>query len=268
MKKLSVKFNLRDVLTRKFKKNQPEMRESAIINKNTEFSVKEAYKTLRTNIMFSLTNDGKSKSVVITSAIPGDGKTTTAINLATTFSQIGSKILLIDCDLRKPKIHTYLDVDNKNGLSGVLSGFVKLENAITRTEYGFDCITAGSIPPNPSELISSPALEKIIEELKDQYDYIFIDTPPVTVVSDTLTVSSLSDGVLMVARSKYTPKSLIKQSIASMKFTNSKIIGIVINGVDMKDRAYGSHKGKYYARSRYGGYGYHYYYVNEHNTKK
>lgn len=263
--KLSIKSIIRS------KRRQPDMRENAVIDKNTEFSIKEAYKTLRTNIMFSLTNDGKSKIIVVTSAVPGEGKSTTVLNLAITFSQIGSRVLVIDGDLRKPKIHKYLNIENNKGLSGVLGGFAKANESIIKTEYGFDCITAGSVPPNPSELIGSSALIEMLNELKDKYDYIFIDSPPVTVVSDTLTVAAISDGVLLVARANFTPKSLLKQSINNIKITKAKIIGVVVNAVDTKKRAYGVYKGKYYSRGRYGGYGkygYHYYYYNSDRKTK
>lgn len=244
-------------------KKDNKKRESAVISKQSEFSAKEAYKTLRTNILFSLKNDGEPKVVVITSAIPGDGKTTTALNIAVTFSQIGSRVLLIDGDLRKPKIHSYLNVENNEGLSGVLGGFVTSEKVIMKTQLGFDCITAGSVPPNPSELISSAAFIDMINNLKNKYDYIFIDSPPVSIVSDTLTISSISDGVLLIARSKYTPKSMLSQAIDSIKFTNSKIIGIVLNGVDETKRRYGVFKGKHYSKYGYGAYGrYGYYYYN------
>ncbi|MBQ2897843.1 MAG: CpsD/CapB family tyrosine-protein kinase [Clostridia bacterium] len=270
MKKQNVKFNLRVLRKLKSVKKQKETTENVIVDKNTEFSTKEAYKTLRTNIMFSLKNDGKSKAVVVTSAIPSDGKTTTALNIASTFSQIGSKVILIDADLRKPKIHKYLEVDNNDGVSGILSGFAKTENTILKTKFGFDCITAGKVPPNPSELISSPVLANLIDELKESYDYIFIDSPPASIVSDALTISALSDGVLLVVRSKYTPKSLLNNAINSIKFTNSKIIGIVINGVEKSKSAYGVHKGKYYTRRKYGysRYNYYNYYAGDHQSNK
>lgn len=258
---LKKKLRLRSLSNKK--DDQFDIRGNAVINKNTDFSIKEAYKTLRTNIMFSLSNDGNNKILVVTSAVPGEGKSTTVINLAITFSQIGSKVLVIDGDLRKPKIHKYLEIDNNKGLSGVLGGFAKVEDAIVKTEYGFDCITAGSVPPNPSELISSQVLVDVLKDLNGKYDYVFIDSPPVTVVSDTLTVAAMSDGVLLVARSGYTPKSLLKQSINNIKITKAKVIGVVVNAVDTKKRAYGTYKGKYYSRGRYGGYskyGYHYYY--------
>lgn len=271
MKKQNKKLNLRSFLKLKAMKKKHEERESAIIDKRTKFSTKEAYKTLRTNIMFSLKNDGKPKTVVVTSAIPGDGKTTTALNMAITFSQIGSKVLLIDGDLRKPRIHKYLEIENNEGLSRILGGFSKVEDAIIKTKFGVDCITAGSVPPNPSELISSPAMSALIESLKEKYDYIFIDTPPVSIVSDTLTISALCDGVLVVVRAKYTPKSLLNQAINSIKFTNAKIIGIVLNGVNYAKSGYGVHNGKYYSRGKYGSYGkygYHYYYSNENRKTK
>ncbi len=271
MKKTDVKkrLNLRAIINKKIK--QPDERENAVIDKNTDFSIKEAYKTLRTNIMFSLANDGKNKIIVVTSAVPGEGKSTTILNLAITFSQIGSKVLVIDGDLRKPKIHKYLGISNNKGLSGILGGFAKVEETIVKTKYGFDCITAGSVPPNPSELIGSAMLVDILKELNEKYDYVFIDSPPVTVVSDTLTVAAMSDGVLLVARSNYTPKSLLKQSINNIKITKAKVIGVVVNAVDTKKRAYGTYKGKYYSRGRYGNYskyGYHYYYATQDRKTK
>ena len=270
MKKTDAKngFSIRTITSRK--KNQPNT-ENAVIDKNTEFGIKEAYKTLRTNIMFSLANDGKHKVIVVTSAVPGEGKSTTVLNLAITFSQIGSRVLVIDGDLRKPKIHKYLGIENNKGLSGILSGFIKIEDGVRKTEQGFDCITAGSIPPNPSELIGSPMLAKCLENLGEKYDYVFIDSPPVTVVSDTLTMAAMSDGVLLVARSNYTPKSLLKQSINNIKITKAKVIGVVVNAVDTKKRTYGAYKGKYYSRGRYGGYGkygYHYYYYSSDRITK
>ena len=272
MKKLNSKNKLDVRAILKKRKSQPDARDNAVIDKNTDFGIKESYKTLRTNIMFSLANDGKNKIIVVTSAVPGEGKSTTVLNLAITFSQIGSKVLVIDGDLRKPKIHKYLEVDNNKGLSGVLGGFAKIEEAIIKTQHGFDCITAGSIPPNPSELISSSMLVGVLNDIKEKYDYIFIDSPPVTIVSDTLTIAALSDGVLLVARAKYTPKSLLKQSINNIKITKAKVIGVVVNAVDTKKRAYGTYKGKYYSRGKYGSYskyGYHYYYgTSDRKTKE
>lgn len=271
MKKTNEKKNmgLKSLIAKR--KNRFEVRENAVIDKNTDFNIKEAYKTLRTNIMFSLANDGKNKILVVTSAVPGEGKSTTVLNLAITFSQIGSKVLVIDGDLRKPKIHKYMDINNNKGLSGVLGGFAKVDEVIIKTEFGFDCITAGSIPPNPSELIGSQMLVDILKDLNEKYDYVFIDSPPVTVVSDTLTIAAMSDGVLLVARSKYTPKSLLKQSINNIKITKAKIIGVVVNAIDTKKSAYRAYKGKYYSRGRYGGYskyGYHYYYYTSDKKTK
>lgn len=267
--KVSNKLSIKSFFGKR--KNQSDSCENAVIDKNTEFSIKEAYKTLRTNIMFSLSNDGKHKIIVVTSAVPGEGKSTTVLNLAITFSQIGSKVLVIDGDLRKPKIHKYLGIENTKGLSGVLGGFIEISDAVRKTEHGFDCITAGSIPPNPSELIGSPMLVKVLNDLGENYDYVFIDSPPVTVVSDTLTMAAMSDGVLLVARANYTPKSLLKQSINNIKITKARVIGVVVNAVDTRKRAYGTYKGKYYSRGRYGGYGkygYHYYYgTSDRKTK-
>lgn len=206
---------------------------SRILHAESAFVVKETYKTLRTNIMFALPNNDEEplgKVIVLTSAVPGEGKTTICLNTAITFAQTGAKVLLIDSDLRIPKIHKYFGIDGKTGFSDVLGGFANVQNVIVPIkEYNLDCIPGGQIPPNPAELLGSKTTANLLNELKQIYDYIIIDTPPVTVVADALALAPIASGVVLVAREKYTPNAAVREVIQSLKFANAKILGIVNN---------------------------------------
>ena len=175
---------------------------SSLLDKNTNFVITEAYKALRTNIIFTLSDNGnKCKKIIFTSASPGEGKTTTCLNLSIAFAQTGSKVLIIGADLRKPRIYRHLQIERKNGISDVLCGLIPLKAAIKHCDkYGIDCITAGQLPPNPVELLSSPKMGEVFDELSEIYDYIFVDTPPVTLVADATALSKFVDGVIVVVR--------------------------------------------------------------------
>lgn len=226
--------------------------EPAILTKNSSFTVKESYKTLRTNLMFSIgAQKDSAKVITVASSLPGEGKTTTAINLAITFSELGSKVLVIDCDLRKPKLHKYLKLKNTVGMSTILGGFDEYKNCVITTEYGFDCITAGRIPPNPSELLSSDAMVSTLDALRQDYDFIFADCPPVDIVSDIITVASNTDGVLYVVTPDKAFVSDVAEGVSKFKFCNIKILGMVANAVSVvPKRKYGK-KYEYYSKYRY-----------------
>ncbi len=228
-----------------------------LIGDETAFGIREAYKTTRTNIMYTLSSKEGCKVIIVTSSIPGEGKTLTSINTALTFAMTGAKVLLIDCDLRKSKIHKYMNVSNDTGLSSVLGGFAELNDCIKRDEErNLDYITTGHVPPNPLELLSSQKMIDVIEELKGKYDYIFIDTPPVNVVADTTAISSLADGILFVVRYKYTTQDMLYKAISSIEFVDAKILGFLLNDVDLANYTYA-------AKSKYGRYSYKsYYYYN------
>jgi len=248
-----------------FKKNSVKtadlvaLRKASVLADDTSFEIKEAYNSVRTNIMFSLPNDDKCKVIIITSPSPGEGKTTTAVNISITLALAGSKVLLVDADMRKPKIHTYMDVKNKTGLSGLLSNFTPLKEVVNHSsKYYLDFITAGIIPPNPTELLSSEEAHKTINGLKDHYDYIIIDTPPVNVVTDAVTLSKLADGLIIVTRQNVTTHQSIARAISNLEFADAKILGFILN--DSKKEAY--YKRNYYKKN-YGysyGYGYGYSY--------
>ena len=233
----------------------------SILSDESRFNIKEAYKTTRTNIMFSLNSTEGAKVVILTSSIPGEGKTLTALNTAVSFAMTGARVLLVDCDLRKAKIHKYMLTENKIGLSNVLGGFDKLEDAIrTSQKYGIDFITAGHTPPNPIELLSSEKMKKIVEELREKYDYIFLDTPPVNIVADTAAMSEMTDGVLFVVRHKYTTHDMIYKAVSSLEFVIAKILGFILNDVDLSSYTYtGKNKFKNYRYKNYYSYNSYYY---------
>ncbi len=219
-----------------------------ILNKDSDFIVQETYKTLRTNIMFALptTDDNKGKVIVFSSGIPGEGKTTVCINTAITFAQTGAKVLLIDADLRIPKFHKYFGINGKTGFSDVLGGFCKTEQTIVSIpEYNMDCIPAGQIPPNPAELLASQKTVSVLEELKEKYDYILIDTPPITVVTDALAISPASSGMVIVTMERKTSRSTLRETLKALEFANIKVLGLINNGAFSGDATYGKPFGKY-----------------------
>lgn len=218
-----------------------------ILGSKTSFATLEAYRSARTNIMFSLPDEGKCKNIVITSAMPGDGKTTTCINLAITFAKSGRKVLVVDCDMRCPRIHLYLSDSNEAGLSNVLAGLAELDEII-RNKEGIDFITAGHIPQNPAELLSSRKMEKLIETLSERYEYILFDTPPLAFVSDAVTFLKNISGVILIARQKYTVHHAIDAAISALTFANAKVLGFILNDADFEELNY---KKKRYGRGKY-----------------
>lgn len=236
--------------------------EKRIINSQTSFEIIEAYKAARTNIMFSLNSEKGCKKVVITSPTSGEGKTTTCINLACTFAETGAKVLIIDSDLRAPRLHKYLKLANEKGLSNILASFNTAEDCIIHTEReNLDCITSGPVPPNPVELVSMDTMKELVEVLEKKYDYIFIDTPPLNIVTEALILSKYATGVIVVTRQKYTMYKAVDRAINSLKFANAKVIGFIMNDVDDNKYVYGGYKvngGYRYGnkKSRYVRYGY------------
>ena len=234
-----------------------------ILNDKSDFDTVETYKTIRTNIMFSIPKTSKGKAIVITSASPGEGKTTTTINLAITFAQMGAKVILLDCDLRKARTHRYLGIERKDGVSNVLCGFTELDSTIKRNiRENLDCLTAGEIPPNPAELLGSAEFAELINTLRERYDYVFIDTPPITVVTDAMLAMENADGVVVVVRQDFTTFDLLDDTMDSVKKSGVKILGVVMLGSELQAKKYGYYRRagrKYGYRYRYGyKYGYRY----------
>lgn len=222
-----------------------------MINKDMPFTISEAYKAARTNIMFSLKDSKQSKSIIVTSANPGEGKSTTCVNFAISFAQMGAKVILLDMDMRKPRVHKYFGIRNRKGVSNILGGFSTIDSCVVHDdETGIDIITAGHIPPNPAELIASSETDIMLEKLTKEYDYVFIDTPPANVVTDTLLLSKKVTGVVMVARYKITNKDAFDRCVKTFEHAGVKMIGVVLNSVERN-----AYEGRYTYKS-YGRYGY------------
>lgn len=254
------------VKKRKDKKKHIHNENDRIINDTTDFDTVETYKAIRTNIMFSVPKQDKGKVIVVTSASPGEGKTTTSINLALIFAQMGVKVLLIDCDLRKPRVHRYMELERGIGVSNIICGYSEVENAIHRdVQEHLDVITAGDIPPNPAELFENQNFGKMIEHLQNEYDYIFVDTPPITVVTDAIVAMKNCTGAILVARQSVTITDLFSIAVAEAKKSKVKILGAIFH--DSKEK---QSKRNYYQRGKYGykyKYNYNYRYGDEVETK-
>lgn len=222
-----------------------------ILNKDTDFGTIEAYKSIRTNIMFSTPKQELGKVIAVTSSVPAEGKTTTAINLAVTFAQTGARILLIDCDLRRAKVHRYLHLERKEGVSNVVCGYSKLDEIIQRNvRENLDCITAGENSPNPSEILQADEFGKMIEELQGRYDYIFLDTPPITVVTDAAIVVKHCAGAVIVIRNELTRYDLLDTTVNELENTGCKILGAVVHG-GAKQKRYGYYGARSRAKNAY-----------------
>lgn len=217
------------------------------VDKTTNFQIKEAYKALRTNIQFSVADtENHCKRISVTSAHPREGKTITTINLAITLSQTEAKTLIIDCDMRRPKIHRYFSLESRVGLSNLLSGMCTIEEAIKDTSKpNLKVLPAGLIPPNPAELIASEAMKKLLDKLSESFDYILFDTPPVNVVSDALALTNIVDGTTIVVRSTYSTHPETKKVLTQFEYVGANVLGFVLN--DLSD---GNSTG-YYKKHRY-----------------
>ena len=227
-----------------------------LLSDSSAFSVKEAYKTLRTNVMFSLPGKG-SKCIGVISPERGDGKSSVTINLAISLSQINKKVIIVDCDLRLPTIASKLGIEAKPGLSNFLSGNQDIDQPLIKRsrEYDIDIIASGDIPPDPTVLIASKQMDTFIELLKKYYDYIILDFPPATIVSDAASLSRIVDGYLIVIRHNSSEYSKIKETLRQMDFADAKILGFVYNGkAEYK---------KYYKKGKYSKYYYNYYYYKK-----
>lgn len=217
-----------------------------LIGKNTPFQYQEAFKSLRTNLKFLAV--GKTcKKIVMTSAIPGEGKSSVAINLAASLAEGGSRVLLIDCDLRKPIIHKYLKIDNSayKGITNILSDGSLSESIISMKALNLHLIIADAIPPNPAELLGSPRMKMMIDELEKHYDYIIFDTPPVSIVTDAAVLSQYADGVILVVRQNFATFDQVLLAKKNLDSVNANILGAVMNNFDTRSAS--KESGYYYS---------------------
>ena len=204
---------------------------------NPKSPIAEAYRTLRTNIQFSNV-DGDLKLLCVTSSGPGEGKTTTSTNLAETFAQSGNRVLIIDGDLRKPRVHKVFNLRNSRGLTNVLSGQNMIEEVTQFAGSDITVITSGPIPPNPSELLGSQKMKDIMTQLKQLYDVIIIDAPPVGVVTDAAILSTIVDGTILVVASGKTEIDGAKRAKQLLENVGARIIGVVMTMMPVNKKGY------------------------------
>ena len=219
-----------------------------ILSDKTQFVITEAYKTARTNLVFSLA-PCDTKIVVVTSCAPAEGKSTNCLNMAISMAEIGASVLMIDADMRKPVQHSLLRLDNKKGLSSILGGIIgNVSEAISKNvRENLDVLTAGPIPPNPAELLSSSRMKSLLELVGKHYDYVFIDTPPVTVVTDAFLMNELTAGIMFVIKEGHTTHIEINEALQRAKLTNAKVLGLLKVNCCSKGKGggYKSYKYKY-----------------------
>lgn len=208
-------------------------------------AIAEAYRTIRANIGFSDV-DNKVKTILFTSTKQDEGKTTLVSNIAYSFSKLeNSKVLLIDMDLRNPSIHKQFEKSNTYGLMDHLKNDRPLDKCVSKIEENIDILTTGAIPPNPTEVLSSNKVATFLEDIKDHYDYIFIDSPPVGVVSDATVISKIVDGVMFIVGANETDLSHAEIAVENLKKADANVIGAVLNKYEMKETSY-SYYGYYY----------------------
>ena len=223
------------------------------LHKNLEFTATEQYKLIRANLDFTLPENEKCPVIGVTSSMRGEGKSTTDVNLAYVFAEKGSKVLLIDADLRIPSIAKKLDIESTPGLADLLRGKgAQISEFKSHLLSNWFVLPSGDIPPNPSELLGSSRMENILNQLKDVFDYIIIDLPPVNIVSDAISISSLISGMIVVIREEYTEKKELERCFRQLKLSNVNILGCVMNEAKSGEGSYGRYKKyKYYKYYKY-----------------
>lgn len=222
------------------------------LHKNLEFTATEQYKILRANLSFTIPENVKCPIIGVTSSIRGEGKSTTAVNLSYVLAENGKKVLLIDGDLRIPSIAKKMGIESAPGLTNLLMRFesrqlVSFQSSILENWY---IIPAGNIPPNPSELLGSAKMEKLLENLSEEFDYIIIDLPPVNIVSDALAISRYITGMILVVREEYTEKKEFEACSRQLELSNVKVLGCVMNGAKTGSGSYGKYR-RYYKKYKY-----------------
>ena len=223
----------------------------ALVGGDISFAAREAYKLLRTKLQYSFADENGCRVIGVSSALSGEGKSLSSINLAYALSQLDKKVLLIDCDMRRPSLSSKLPIDKRTGLSGYLSGLHFLEEIIQNCglkgeENAFDIISSGHNPPNPIELLSSARMANLLNTLRKAYDYVILDLPPVGEVSDALVVAKQTDGILLVVRRNYSEKAALSLAVRQFAFVESKLLGFVYN---CAVQAEGTYAKSYYKRT-------------------
>ena len=235
---------------------------TCMLGPRLNFAAAEAYKLLRTNIMFSFSGTEACRVIGMTSSVRGEGKSLTATNLAYTMAETGKRILLIEGDMRLPTLARRLRLNKAPGLSNLLVGMNSVNEAIQpfRSELddgnviSLDVMVSGEVPPNPSELLGSERMLNLLQVLRDHYDYIVLDLPPVTAVTDAVIACRLVDGMLLVVRRDHAVRSSVNETLRQLRQVDARILGFVFNGAGGGSSYYRKRKGYYYKKGYYKGY--------------
>lgn len=218
------------------------------LHKNLGFVASEQYKLLRTNLQFTLPDEEECRVVGVTSSVRGEGKSTTAINLSYSLSESGKKVLLIDADMRLPSIAKKLDMQQAPGMSNILTDRTKAEIPLYKSPHNENwyILPSGDVPPNPSELLGSKRMHNLLDTLKERFDFIIIDLPPVNIVSDAMVLANVVHGLIVVIRAGYTERKELNNCTRQIKLSDSKLLGFVINDADNNETSYSKYKYKKY----------------------
>lgn len=230
-----------------------------LLTASSTFAVKEAYNSIRTNLLFTQQGE-KCPIFVVTSPTANNGKTINSANLAINFAQMGKKTLVIDADMRNPSLHKLFSLSSRNGLSEILAGLTD-NITVTKTDIeNLSVLTSGKIPPNPTELLSSPRMDKLLDFVKEHYDCVFIDTPPVNIVTDATVFSQKATGYVIIVKTDTTNVPELKTTVSTLQGINANILGFILNDANSKKKKYYSYYRKY---SRNYSYNYKYSYGND-----
>ena len=225
-----------------------------LINNDPRSSLAEAYRQLRTSILLS-TAGHAPKSLLVTSSLPSEGKTTTAVNTAISLAQTGAKVLVIDADMRRPRLHSVFGVSNAEGLSTILSSDMKAEEILKIIQYENDAklhlLPSGPIPPNPAELIGSEQMANLLKSMQEHFTHVVVDSPPIASFTDGVLVASMVDGVILVVHSGKSSRQVVRRSRQLLQDINAKVFGVVLNNVNLRSQDNYYYYQSYYHRDYY-----------------
>ncbi len=216
------------------------MLKKLITKRNPKSPISEAYRSIRTNIEFS-NIDKEIKTILVTSSQQNEGKSTVIANLAVSFAGMeNKKILILEGDLRNPTVHRMFNISNTHGITDILTGQKSFDECVHKTEIeGLEVLTCGKMPPNPAEMLASNKMKALIESLKDYYDYIFIDSPPIGIITDAGIISTYADGTILVVASKEVDIEMAQISKDRLEKVNANILGVILNKFEEANGAYG-----------------------------
>lgn len=211
-----------------------------ITKKDPKSPISEAYRTIRTNIEFS-NLDQELKTIVVTSSQQNEGKSTVIANLAVSFAGMeDKKVLVVEGDLRNPTVHRMFNVSNSHGITEILTNQKSFDECVHKTDVkGLDVLSCGKIPPNPSEMLGSRKMKTFIQSLRDYYDYIFIDAPPIGIITDAGIISTYADGTILVVASKEVDVDMVKIAKERLEKVNANLLGVVLNKFEDSNGSYG-----------------------------